>query len=196
MLEDTSEVAIRTNTFSGLVGMFLLAWAIAVVGLPHTARAANTSTAQGVRKTTSSPTKKSTVKAKARKPIALPPEKAADAVSKEVASKAISQVGKRYVWGSANPQRGFDCSGLVQYVYASQGKNVPRTTRALYQTLSKPKDLQVGDVIFFGPGQVRHVAVYVGNGEIIHASTPKRGVRKDKVQTIANAMGIVGVGRA
>jgi cell wall-associated NlpC family hydrolase len=182
------------NTFNGLFGLlFVMLCTLVVWAEPQTAQAATKSTAQGVRKTTSSPAKKSVGKAK---PIALPPEKAADATSKEIAAKATSLVGSRYVWGSATPQRGFDCSGLVQYVYAAKGKSVPRTTQALYQSLSKPKDLQVGDVIFFGPGRVRHVAVYIGNGEIIHASTPSRGVRKDKVQTIARAMGLVGVGRA
>lgn len=183
------------NTFNGLFGLlFVIICALVVWAQPQTAQAATKSTAQGVRKTTSSPAKKSVGKAK---PVALPPEKAADATSKDIAAKATTLVGSRYVWGSANPKQGFDCSGLVQYVYAAKGKRVPRTTQALYQTLSKPKDLQVGDVIFFGRGlAVRHVAIYVGNGEIIHASTPSRGVLKEKVQPVATAMGILGVGRA
>jgi cell wall-associated NlpC family hydrolase len=184
------------NAFNGLAGLFIVVCAFVVMGHPQTALAAKASTAQGVRKTTSSPTKKSTVKKAAVKKIALPPEKEADAASNAIASKAINQVGKRYVWGAMSPQRGFDCSGLVSYVYGTQGKKLPRTTHGLYQTLPKQKTLQVGDVIFFGRNnRVRHVGIYIGNGQIVHASTPGRGVLKDNLQTISIALGFMGAGR-
>lgn len=88
----------------------------------------------------------------------------------QVVSIAMQYLGVPYVWGGASPS-GFDCSGLVMYVYAQVGINLPHYTVAQWDypgAVSVPRDqLQPGDLVFFdGLG---HVGIYIGNGEFIHA---------------------------
>lgn len=89
-----------------------------------------------------------------------------------VASTAKAQLGKPYVWGATGPSS-FDCSGLVQYVFAQNGKSVPRTTGAQWaaSTPVSPSDIRVGDILW-RPG---HIGIYVGDGKIVHASSPSTG---------------------
>ena len=88
------------------------------------------------------------------------------------------QVGKNYVWGGSGPDT-FDCSGLVQYVYAKAGVNLPRTTYdqiKVGQTVSLDS-LQPGDLVFWGSTTAPyHVAIYVGNNQYVNAATPDQGV--------------------
>lgn len=99
-----------------------------------------------------------------------------------VAQAAYNYLGERYVWGSSKPGVGFDCSGLTSYLYnkvcgislyrnsAAQSNNGYPVTR---------KNLKQGDLLFFstnGSGSISHVGIYVGNGKMIHASTPSTGV--------------------
>jgi cell wall-associated NlpC family hydrolase len=81
---------------------------------------------------------------------------------------AMRYLGVPYVWGGASPS-GFDCSGLVMYVYAQVGVSLPHYTGAQWG-MGVPvarSDLQPGDLVFFdGLG---HVGIYIGNGEFIHA---------------------------
>jgi cell wall-associated NlpC family hydrolase len=86
------------------------------------------------------------------------------------ASVAMQFLGVPYVWGGSSPS-GFDCSGLVMYVYAQLGVSLPHYTVAQWDypnSVSVPRDqLQPGDLVFFdGLG---HVGIYIGNGEFIHA---------------------------
>ncbi|MGH9054446.1 MAG: NlpC/P60 family protein [Acidimicrobiales bacterium] len=84
---------------------------------------------------------------------------------------AESRVGDPYVWGAAGPSS-FDCSGLVMWAYAQVGISLPHYSGAQYaDTTHIPmSDLEPGDLVFpSDPGQ--HVAMYVGNGEIVEAST-------------------------
>ena len=77
-------------------------------------------------------------------------------------------LGVPYVWGGASPS-GFDCSGLVMYVYAQLGVSLPHNAAAQYDMLAaRPaSDLEPGDLVFFyGLG---HVGIYVGGGTFIHA---------------------------
>lgn len=95
----------------------------------------------------------------------LPPERFS-----QTASIAMQYLGTPYVWGGASPA-GFDCSGLVMYVYAQVGISLPHYTVAQWDyanAVSVPRnDLQPGDLVFFdGLG---HVGIYIGNGEFIHA---------------------------
>ena len=106
-----------------------------------------------------------------------------------VVDLATKQLGKPYVWGAEGPNS-FDCSGLVYYVYKNAaGKTLPRTAAAQYGVgvaVSK-SNLQPGDLIFSstdGSGRVTHVAIYVGNGQMIHA--PRTGKNVEKV-SISNS---------
>lgn len=89
---------------------------------------------------------------------------------------ALSFRGVPYRWGGASPQ-GFDCSGLVQYVYKDVGIELPRTssTQALEGRAVSLDALEVGDLIFFSlkRGVISHVGIYIGDDTFLHA--PKRG---------------------
>lgn len=87
-----------------------------------------------------------------------------------------AQVGRRYRYGGEDPERGFDCSGLIQYVMSALDLRLPRT--AALQSLigqSIPQDtsrLRPGDLLTFGKGRrVTHIGIYVGNGRYVHASS-------------------------
>lgn len=112
----------------------------------------------------------------------LPPTK----VANDVLFRAISLVGTPYHWGGNTPESGFDCSGLVAYVFRTEaGMTLPRTSRAM-AALDAPRiardDLEPGDLLFFGRHRhVTHVAIYVGHGRFVNA--PNRGgtVRLDEL---------------
>lgn len=91
---------------------------------------------------------------------------------------AVQQVGVPYQYGG-NSLAGFDCSGLVQYAYASAGKQLPRTTSALWRQTQPVAghQLEVGDVLFFNiEGKVSHVGLYLGSGRFVHAPSSGREV--------------------
>lgn len=88
---------------------------------------------------------------------------------------ARQYLGTPYVWGGESPG-GFDCSGLMQYVYKQMGYDISRTTYTQIndgQSVSK-SNLQPGDLVFFGdPSSPHHVGMYIGNGQYLHA--PRTG---------------------
>ena len=95
---------------------------------------------------------------------------------------ALSRRGLPYVWGAAGPQA-FDCSGLVEWAFAQSGVSMPRV--AADQALAGPQvpvaDLAPGDLLFYrtdptDPGYVSHVAIYLGNGQMIQAPQPGMSV--------------------
>ena len=93
-----------------------------------------------------------------------------------IVALARAQVGKRYVFGGATPDRGFDCSGLVRYLAAALKLDVPRTaneqSRAGRAVAKDPSRLRPGDLLTFGTGsRVSHIGIYVGDGKFVHAST-------------------------
>lgn len=99
-------------------------------------------------------------------------------VGERAAVVAVGQVGIPYRYGG-NTVSGFDCSGLVQYAYASAGKRLPRTTADLWRhTRPVPGgDLEVGDVLFFDiEGKVAHVGLYLGQRRFVHAPASGREV--------------------
>ena len=94
-----------------------------------------------------------------------------------IASEAKSLLGTPYLWGGTTPA-GFDCSGFTQYVFASQGIELPRVSQDQAQIGScEPyNNLQAGDLVFFsfsGNGTISHVGIYLGNSQFISATTHK-----------------------
>ena len=101
-----------------------------------------------------------------------------------VLMRAISLVGTPYLYGGNTPQAGFDCSGLVNYVYRDMlDLRLPRTSRALAAWQGpriSPDRLASGDLVFFGSGgTVTHVGIYVGDGRFVHAPSTGGTVRMD-----------------
>lgn len=112
----------------------------------------------------------------------LPP--ADPAKANAVLIRAISLVGTPYRYGGNTPEGGFDCSGLVGYVYRDMlDLRLPRTTRelaALEGPRIPPTQLAGGDLVFFGThGEVSHVGIYVGEGRFVHAPSSGGTVRLD-----------------
>lgn len=92
---------------------------------------------------------------------------------------ASKMVGKPYHYGGTTP-RGFDCSGLIYYSYRKAGIQVPRTTREQYHHADRIAipDIQPGDLLFFklNSRSISHVAIYAGQGRIIHAPSSGKQV--------------------
>ena len=91
-----------------------------------------------------------------------------------VVSYATQFVGNPYVWGGTSLTSGADCSGFVQSVYANFGVSLPRTSYEQQNAGTEVSyaDAQPGDLICYGG----HVAIYMGGGRIVHASTPSSGI--------------------
>lgn len=89
-------------------------------------------------------------------------------------------VGNPYVWGGTSLTRGADCSGFVLSIYKKYGVSLPHSSRAQANCGTKVKALeaQPGDLFFYSKGgSINHVAIYIGNGQVVHASSPKTGIR-------------------
>lgn len=106
-----------------------------------------------------------------------------------VLMRALGLVGTPYHWGGNTPASGFDCSGLVNYVYRDMADlKLPRTSRDLAK-VQGPKiperRLAPGDLVFFGSrGSVSHVGIYVGEGRFVHAPSSGGTVRLDSLDGI------------
>jgi cell wall-associated NlpC family hydrolase len=108
-----------------------------------------------------------------------------------VVGLAMQELGKPYVWAAAGPDS-FDCSGLVQYVFAQVGVSLPHNAAAQYGygTPVSYGDLQPGDLVFFeGLG---HVGIYIGGGQFIHAPHTGDVV---KISSLSDHGGYVGARR-
>lgn len=107
-------------------------------------------------------------------------------VANNVLMRAIGLIGTPYRWGGNTPTTGFDCSGLVDYVFKTEADMLlPRTSREI-AALDAPKvsrrELEPGDLLFFGHHHhVNHVAIYVGNGRFVNAPDTGGTVRLDKL---------------
>ncbi len=126
-------------------------------------------------------------------PLPVAPAAPLPAGHPDAASVAARYLGVPYVWGGATPA-GFDCSGLVVYVYAQLGIALPHFTGALWALgVPVPRDqLQPGDLVFFDA--LDHVGIYIGANEFIHA--PHTGdVVKVSTLTGNYAAGYVGARR-
>jgi peptidoglycan DL-endopeptidase CwlO len=97
---------------------------------------------------------------------------------------AMAQIGKPYRYGATGPSS-FDCSGLTSFAFKNAGVSIPRTSRAqsTVGTAVSKSDLQPGDLVFFYK-PVSHVAIYIGNGQVVHASTSGQPVKISNVDNM------------
>jgi cell wall-associated NlpC family hydrolase len=109
------------------------------------------------------------------------------AIAPALVVTALSLRGARYRNGGSEPSRGFDCSGLVQWVFAQHGTALPRETRDQYAISQRIDDdeVQPGDLVFFetvskGPS---HVGIALGGGEFVHAPSSRGVVRIESYTT-------------
>jgi LysM repeat protein len=93
---------------------------------------------------------------------------------------ALAQVGVPYVWGGESPS-GFDCSGLVAYAWAAAGVSLAHYTytQESETTSISEADLEPGDLVFYGGGE--HVAMYIGNGQVVSANTTGTNVQTQSI---------------
>ncbi|WP_342244361.1 C40 family peptidase [Pseudomonas sp. OTU5201] len=121
-------------------------------------------------------------------PAVTSPAQPFSPVAEDVLFRALGLVGTPYRWGGNTPDSGFDCSGLIGYVYRdAAGIALPRSTRELISMRTPSislNALQSGDLVFFatnGGGQVSHAGIYVGEGRFVHAPRTGGTVRLDSL---------------
>lgn len=109
-----------------------------------------------------------------------------DGAAHDGLAQAASMLGKPYRYGGSTP-RGFDCSGLVYYAYRKAGIAVPRTTREQYRHAEHipMSSIRPGDLLFFRihSRSISHVAIYAGQGRIIHAPSSGKQVTYGKLDS-------------
>lgn len=101
-----------------------------------------------------------------------------------VAAYALQFVGNPYVWGGTSLTNGADCSGFVQSVYQNFGVSLPRVAADQAQAGTKiaVEEAQPGDLIFYADGgSIYHVVLYIGNGQVVHASSAATGIKVSNV---------------
>ncbi|GAB3336912.1 C40 family peptidase [Marilutibacter aestuarii] len=105
-----------------------------------------------------------------------------------VLQKALALLGTPYRWGGTSPEKGFDCSGLVGYVFHNAlGIELPRISREMARNGEAVKDrasMSAGDLVFFGRrGRVDHVGIYLGEGRFVHAPRTGRTVSVSRMDS-------------
>ena len=116
---------------------------------------------------------------------------------RRIADTAMKYLGSPYVWGGTSPS-GFDCSGLVYYVYKECGYSINRTAESIYQNgeYVAKSDLKPGDAICFANGGgIGHVGIYIGGGRFIHSSSSNEGVIITDLDTAYYTSGYYGARR-
>ena len=95
-----------------------------------------------------------------------------------IAEYAKQFLGNRYVWGGASLTGGTDCSGFTMSLYAKYGHSLPHNAAAQASVTRSVSSPQPGDLFFYSNGsRINHVAMYIGNGLVIHASNPSDGIK-------------------
>ena len=93
-------------------------------------------------------------------------------------------IGNPYVWGGTSLTKGADCSGFVLSVFKKYGVSLPHHSgsQAKCGTAVSMDKLKAGDLVFYGKGKtINHVAIYIGNGQVVHASNKREGIKISKV---------------
>lgn len=97
-----------------------------------------------------------------------------------VVEYGLQFVGNRYVYGGTNPNKGADCSGFTSYVLRhSAGVELPHSSRsqAVQGREVSAAEIRPGDLVFYASGKrINHVALYIGNGQVVHASNERTGI--------------------
>lgn len=104
--------------------------------------------------------------------------------SSDIAIHALGLVGTPYRYGGNTPESGFDCSGLISYVYKSRAGVAPPRTVAQLSGFGQPvstRELRTGDLVIFGSGRPFHAGIYVGEGRFVHAPSTGGTVRLDRL---------------
>jgi cell wall-associated NlpC family hydrolase len=106
--------------------------------------------------------------------------------STDIAIHAMGLVGTPYRWGGNTPESGFDCSGLIGYVYRHRAGAAPPRTVAQLAGFGQPVDaeeLRTGDLVIFGASPPTHAGIYVGEGRFVHAPSAGGTVRLDRLDS-------------
>jgi len=131
-------------------------------------------------------------------PLPPPQTAAGTSLGSEVVIRAIAMVGVPYRFGGSDPD-GFDCSGLVQYVYEELGIEVPRTAAEQYRAAApvKLENIEPGDLLFFRTHgkRISHVAIYAGSGRFVHAPQTGRLIELRSLDDDYYRPRLAGVGR-
>lgn len=104
----------------------------------------------------------------------------ATGIRSQIVAYAKQFVGNRYIWGGNSLTNGTDCSGFVHLIYRNFGYSIARQSTSLSHngTRINPSNVRPGDLLFYGNGNsINHVAMYIGNGQIVHASTQRTGIK-------------------
>lgn len=114
-------------------------------------------------------------------PTAVDKEQASSNGGSSVVSNALQYVGGRYVWGGESLKSGVDCSGFTMKIYEQYGVYLPHSADAQKNMGTKVASLaeaQPGDLVFYGSGgYANHVGIYMGDGQLVHASSAKTGIK-------------------
>ena len=99
-------------------------------------------------------------------------------IQMEICEYARQFVGNPYRWGGTSLTKGADCSGFTLSVYANYGVSLPHSSKAQANcgTRIDLSELQPGDLVFYGGKNIHHVAMYIGNGQVVHAQSTDTGI--------------------
>ena len=115
-----------------------------------------------------------------------PSSRLSDEQASSIAIHALGLVGTPYRYGGNTPDGGFDCSGLIGYVYTSRAGVAPPRTVAQLSGFGQSIDadeLRTGDLVVFGRGRPTHAGIYVGEGRFVHAPSSGGTVRLDHLKS-------------
>ena len=111
----------------------------------------------------------------------FPATKGPTTLRTNIKNTALKYIGGKYVWGGTSLGSGVDCSGFVQQIFKIYGVKLPRTSRdqAKIGSAVSSGNKKVGDLIFYAnsSGVIDHVAIYIGNNQIVHAANSKSGIK-------------------